>query len=619
MPFRPVWDGKGHPLILGTGGGGSMSTKTKDVEQLAYHGAEMESGSLLSTMRHSAAHVMAAAVLQMFPDAKFGIGPAIENGFYYDFELPRPITPEDFPEIEERMRRLVEEDHPFIREEISRQQAKEMFRDQPYKLEIIDDLPEDAVISIYKMAHFTDLCRGPHVESTGKIGPFKLLSVASAYWRGDEKRPQLQRIYGTAFPTQEELDDYLWRLEEAKRRDHRKIGKDLELFMISDEVGPGLVLWLPKGSIIRRELENFIVKAETRGGYQHVYTPHIAKLDLYKISGHWQHYRDSMFPPMVLEDGEEYELRPMNCPHHIMIYKHSLRSYRDLPLRIAELGTVYRYEKSGELTGMSRVRGFTINDAHIFCRPEQLKDEFIKVIQLMHEVYRAVGFHDYVYRLSLRDPSDKEKYVEGDEMWNNAENAIRQALDELGADYVEAEGEAAFYGPKLDVMVRDVLGREFAASTNQLDFYLPERFDLEYIDADGERRRPVMIHRAPIGSMERFFAFLTEQHAGAFPVWLSPVQVVVIPIADRHIPYAEEVASAFSRHNVRVNVDARNERMNAKIRDAQMHKIPYMLIVGDKEAQAGTVAVRKRSGEDLKGQPVQDVVQMVLDDIREYK
>ena len=618
MPFRPVRDGKGHPLILGIGGG-PMSTKAKDIEQLAYHGAEMESGSLLSTMRHSAAHVMAAAVLQMFPDAKFGIGPAIENGFYYDFELPRPITPEDFPEIEERMRRLIEEDHPFIREEISRQQAKEMFRDQPYKLEIIDDLPEDAVISIYKMAHFTDLCRGPHVESTGKIGPFKLLSVASAYWRGDEKRPQLQRIYGTAFPTQEELDDYLWRLEEAKRRDHRKIGKDLELFMISDEVGPGLVLWLPNGSIIRRELENFIVKAEAREGYQHVYTPHIAKLGLYKTSGHWQHYRDAMFPPMVLEDGEEYELRPMTCPHHIMIYKHSLRSYRDLPLRIAELGTVYRYEKSGELTGMSRVRGFTINDAHIFCRPDQLKEEFIRVIQLMHEVYRAVGFHDYVYRLSLRDPSDKEKYVEGDEMWNNAENAIRQALDELGAEYVEAEGEAAFYGPKLDVMVRDVLGREFAASTNQLDFYLPERFDLEYIDADGERRRPVMIHRAPIGSMERFFAFLTEQHAGAFPVWLSPVQVVVIPIADRHIPYAEEVASAFSRHNVRVNVDARNERMNAKIRDAQMQKIPYMLIVGDREAQAGTVAVRKRSGEDLKGQPVQDVVQMVLDDIREYK
>ncbi|MDP9352098.1 MAG: threonine--tRNA ligase, partial [Chloroflexota bacterium] len=516
-----------------------MSTEVRpSAENQAYHGGEMEKAmSPLDTMRHSAAHLMAAAVLELFPDAKFGYGPPIGNGFYYDFELSRSLTPEDFPEIEARMQRLVESDQPFVRAEVSRAEALGEFEYQPYKVETINDLPGEATISTYTVGHFTDLCRGPHVQSSGQVGPFKLLSVAAAYWRGDEKRPQLQRLYATAFSTQAELDDHLWRMEEAKKRDHRKIGKDLDLFMVSEQVGGGLVIWLPKGATIRRELENFIVRAEERAGYKHLYSPHIGKKELYETSGHWQHYRDSMYSPIQI-DEEEYILRPMNCPHHIIAYKNGLHSYRELPLRLAELGTVYRYEKSGELTGMSRVRGFTINDAHIFCRPDQLREEFVRVVELISELYSAVGFRDYVYRVSLRDPADTEKYVGGDEMWATAENAIRNALDSIGAEYIEAVGEAAFYGPKLDIMVRDVLGREFAASTNQVDLYLPERFDLEYVDADGSRQRPAMIHRAPIGSLERFFAFLTEQHAGAFPVWLSPVQAVVIPIADRHAEYA---------------------------------------------------------------------------------
>ncbi len=596
-----------------------MSTEVSPgVENQVYHGGDMKVFSPLDTMRHSAAHIMASAVLEMFPDAKFAYGPPIENGFYYDFELPRSLTPEDFPEIEKRMRRLIESGEPFVREEISRERALEMFADQPYKVETINLLPENETISIYTVGPFTDLCRGPHVENSGRIGPVKLLSLAAAYWRGDENRPQLQRLYATAWPTQGELDEYLWRLEEARKRDHRKIGKDLDLFMVSEQVGGGLVLWLPKGATIRRELENFIVRAEQRAGYKHVYTPHIGKIDLYKTSGHWQHYRDSMYSPIEVEE-EEYILRPMNCPHHIVAYKHGLHSYRELPIRLAELGTVYRYEKSGELTGMSRVRGFTINDAHIFCRPDQLREEFVRVVELIQELYHAVGFRDYVYRVSLRDPADTEKYVGGDEMWAVAEDAIRDALDSIGAEYVEAVGEAAFYGPKLDVMVRDVLGREFAASTNQVDLYLPEAFELEYVDADGSRKRPAMIHRAPIGSLERFFAFLTEQHAGAFPVWLSPVQAVVIPIADRHTEYAEEVAANLRGEDIRVEVDARSERMQHKIREAQLQKVPYMLVVGDREREAGAAAVRLRSGEDLKAQPISEVLRMITKDIKERR
>ena len=596
-----------------------MSTQVESgAENQAYHGGEMVEMSPIDRMRHSAAHIMAAAVLEMFPDARFAYGPPIENGYYYDFELPRSLTPDDFAEIEERMARLVKADEPFVREELSRERALELFADQPYKIETIHDLPESATISTYQVGQFTDLCRGPHVPTSSGVGPFKLLSVAAAYWKGDEKRPQLQRLYATAWPTAQELEDYLWRLEEAKKRDHRRIGRDQGLFMTSEQVGGGLVIWLPKGATIRRELENFIVRAEERAGYQHVYSPHIAKIDLYKTSGHWQHYRDSMYSPIKI-DEEEYILRPMNCPHHIIAYKHDLHSYRELPLRLAELGTVYRYEKSGELTGMSRVRGFTINDAHIFCRPDQLRDEFVRVVELIQELYQAVGFRDYTYRVSLRDPADTEKYVGGDEMWAIAENAIRDALNSIDAEYVEAVGEAAFYGPKLDIMVRDVLGREFAASTNQVDLYLPERFDLEYVDADGSRQRPAMIHRAPIGSLERFFAFLTEQHAGAFPVWLSPVQAVVIPIADRHAEYAESVAATLRAENIRVEVDGRSERMQHKIRDAQMQKTPYMLVVGDREAEAGAAAVRLRDGTDLKAQPLAEVIRLIGADIREHR
>ena len=597
-----------------------MSTGVSpSAENQVYHGGEMEkSMSPLDTMRHSAAHLLASAVLEMFPDAKFAYGPPIESGYYYDFELPRSLTPDDFPEIEERIRRLVAADDPFVREEVSRDRALEMFAAQPYKVETINDLPEDATISTYTVGHFTDLCRGPHVERSAEVGPFKLLSLAAAYWKGDERRPQLQRLYATAFPTQEELEGYLWRLEEAKKRDHRRIGKDLGLYMLDERVGGGLVIWLPKGAVIRRELESFIVRAEERAGYKHVYTPHLGKIDLFKTSGHWQHYRDSMYSPIRVEE-EEYILKPMNCPFHIVAYQHDLHSYRELPIRLAELGTVYRYEKSGELTGMSRVRGFTINDAHIFCRPDQVAEEFVGVVNLIQELYDAVGFRDYVYRVSLRDPADKEKYVEGDEMWDQAEGAIREALDSIGAEYVEAVGEAAFYGPKLDIMVRDVLGREFAASTNQVDFYLPERFGLEYVDADGSRKRPVMIHRAPIGSLERFFAFLTEQHAGAFPVWLSPVQAVVIPIADRHVEYAQEVAGKLRAEDIRVEVDGRNERMQHKIREAQLQKVPYMLVVGDREAEAGAAAVRLRSGEDLKAQPLTEILRMIKEDIRERR
>ena len=596
-----------------------MSTQVESgAENQAYHGGEMVEMSPIDRMRHSAAHIMAAAVLEMFPDARFAYGPPIENGYYYDFELPRSLTPDDFAEIEERMARLVKADEPFVREELSRERALELFADQPYKVETIHDLPESATISTYQVGQFTDLCRGPHVPTSSGVGPFKLLSVAAAYWKGDEKRPQLQRLYATAWPTAQELEDYLWRLEEAKKRDHRRIGRDQGLFMTSEQVGGGLVIWLPKGATIRRELENFIVRAEERAGYRHVYSPHIAKIDLYKTSGHWQHYRDSMYSPIKI-DEEEYILRPMNCPHHIIAYKHDLHSYRELPLRLAELGTVYRYEKSGELTGMSRVRGFTINDAHIFCRPDQLRDEFVRVVELIQELYQAVGFRDYAYRVSLRDPADTEKYVGGDEMWAIAEDAIRDALDSINAEYVEAVGEAAFYGPKLDIMVRDVLGREFAASTNQVDLYLPERFELEYVDADGSRQRPAMIHRAPIGSLERFFAFLTEQHAGAFPVWLSPVQAVVIPIADRHAEYAESVAATLRAEGIRVEVDGRSERMQHKIRDAQMQKTPYMLVVGDREADAGAAAVRLRDGTDLKAQPLAEVIRLIGADIREHR
>jgi threonyl-tRNA synthetase len=561
--------------------------------------------SPLQRMRHSAAHIMAEAVQSIFPDAKFAIGPAIEDGFYYDMELPRALSPDDFPEIERRMAESIAKKHPFIQSKWPREQALHYFkeRNQPYKIEIIENLP-DAEVGIYQQGPFLDLCRGPHVENTGQIGPVKLMRVAGAYWRGDEHRPMLQRLYGTAWFSQEDLDQYLWRLEEARKRDHRKIGKDLELFMVSDEVGAGLPLWLPKGAVVRRLLEDYIVNVEREQGYQHVYTPNLGKLDLYKTSRHWYHYRDTMYPPMEMESGEELILRPMNCPHHFEIYKHKMRSYRELPVRIAELGTMYRLEKSGELSGLSRVRAMTLNDAHIFCTPEQMLPEFKRVVRLVQDVYKVMGFEQYRYRLSLRDPKDKEKFVDNDAMWQQAEAALRQALDELELDYYEGIGEAAFYGPKLDVQVANVLGKEESISTVQIDFAQPENFQLEYIGEDGQPHRPVILHRGIISTMERFMAFLIENYAGNFPVWLAPVQAMVIPIADRHLSYAEEVAAKLRAAAMRVEVDSRGERMNAKVRDAQLQKIPYMLVVGDREAADGAVSLRLRSNENIGAVPL---------------
>ena len=564
----------------------------------------------LQRMRHSAAHVMAEAVQELFPGARFAIGPAIEDGFYYDMELPRPVTPEDLPAIEERMRASIAADYPFVHSEWPRKKALKYFKehDQPYKIELIENLPGETV-GIEEQGPFLDLCRGQHVASTGEIGPFKLMRVAGAYWRGDEKRPMLQRIYGTAWFTQEDLDAYLERLEEAKRRDHRKVGRDLDLFMISEDVGAGLPLWLPKGATVRRLLEEYILDLERRQGYQHVYTPNLAKLDLYKTSGHWEHYHESMYPPMEMESGEELVLRPMNCPHHIQIYRQKMRSYRDLPVRIAELGTMYRLERSGELSGLSRVRAMTLNDAHIFCTPEQILPEFKKAVRLIQQIYRDMGFEQYNYRLSLRDPNDKEKFVDNDRMWEQSEAALRQALKELDIQYYESVGDAAFYGPKLDVQVANVLGKDETISTVQIDFTLPERFGLEYIGEDGQPHQPVMIHRGGISTLERFMAFLIENYAGAFPLWLAPVQAVVIPISDeKHGEYAESVAERLREAGLRAEVDTRHERMNAKVRDAQLQKVPYMLVVGDKEAAADAVAVRLRSNENLGAVPIAEFI-----------
>ncbi len=569
----------------------------------------------LHRMRHSASHVMAQAVLSLFPEAKFAIGPAIENGFYYDFDLPRSLTPEDLAVIEQRMRETVAADAPFEHEEATKEEARKLFAAQPYKLELIDDIEGDTV-SIYKQDGFVDLCAGPHVERTSEVKAFKLTNVAGAYWRGDEHRPMLQRIYGALFETQAELDDHLRRLEEAQQRDHRRLGRELELFMSSSLVGAGLPLWLPKGATIRRVLEEWITKEERQAGYLHVYTPDIAKRELYEKSGHWEHYNELMFPPMQLEH-EEMVLRPMNCPHHILIYSSKLRSYRDLPVRIAELGTMYRFEKSGVMGGLTRVRVMTLNDAHIFCRPDQIGSEFAGVVSLMEKAYRVLGISEYSYRLSLRDPSDKEKYVDNDAMWDLGEQKLREAMNALGLPHVEAAGEAAFYGPKVDVQIRDVLGREETLSTIQLDFHLPERFALTYIGEDGREHQPVMIHRGVISTMERMTAYLIERYAGAFPLWLAPVQAVVVPIADRHIEYAGKVAETLKQADLRVEVDDRNERMNAKIRDAQLQKVPYMLVVGDREAEADAVNVRLRSGENLGAMPVGDVLERMQREVAE--
>ena len=567
----------------------------------------------LYRMRHSAAHIMAEAVLEMFPEAKFAIGPPIDNGFYYDFELPRALTPEDLPEIEGRMRERIASDVGFEHSEMSKADALERFAGQPFKIELIEGIADDHV-SLYRQGEFVDLCEGPHVEHAAQVPPFKLTSVAGAYWRGDEKRPMLQRIYGAMFETQEELDDYLARIEEAARRDHRKLGRELELFTSSDLVGAGLPTLLPKGATIRRLLEEYILKQEREAGYQHVYSPVLGKVDLYKTSGHWEHYRDGMFPPMKLEH-EEMVLRPMNCPHHILVYQTQLHSYRELPLRIAEIGTMYRYEKSGVVGGLSRVRAMALNDAHIFCRPDKIKPEIAGVMRLVERAYATLGIKDYVYRLSLRDPADTEKYVQDDELWSVAERELREAMDELGLPYYEGVGEAAFYGPKIDIQIRDMMGREETMSTVQVDRHLPNKFDLEYIGEDGAKHRPVMIHRGIIGTMERMMAYLIELYAGAFPAWLAPVQAIVIPIADRHADYAHEVLASLRAAGLRAEIDGRSERMNSKSRDAQLQKIPYMLVVGDREAEAQAVAVRTRAGEDLKSMPVFQFIDRLQDEI----
>ena len=566
----------------------------------------------LQRMRHSAAHVMAEAVQSIFPEAQFAIGPAIEDGFYYDMELPRSLTPDDLPAIEARMRDSIAANHPFRQSKWPRAEALAYFakHDQPYKVEIIENLP-DPEVGIYQHGPFVDLCRGPHVETTGQIGPFKLLRVAGAYWRGDEHNPMLQRLYGTAWFTQEELDRYLWQQEEARKRDHRKLGRELNLFTFSEDVGPGIPLFFPKGEIIRHEMESYVRETQERYGYQHVWTSNIARIRLYKRSKHWDHYRESMFPkmqeerdrhpgesPEELEDNS-FELKPMNCPSHFLLYKSQLHSYRELPIRYAEFATLYRYEKAGELTGLTRVRSLTQDDSHIFLTHDQITSEFSSLIQLIREILGTYGLTDYRMRLSLPDLTDQAKYHGDIAIWEQAVADLREALDSQHLDYEPVEGEAAFYGPKMDLMARDALGREWQLSTIQLDLIQPRNFDLEYIGEDGQPHRPAIIHRAIMGSTERFMGVLIEHYAGAFPVWLSPVQAMVIPIADRHNDYAAEVADAVRKAGMRVEMDLRAERMNAKVRDAQLQKIPYMLIVGDKETANHTVSLRLRTNENI--------------------
>jgi threonyl-tRNA synthetase len=516
------------------------------------------------------------------------------------------------------MKAVIDQDLRFEYSEYTRDAALAMNVNEPLKLEIIEQIPDGEIVSTYRHGDFEDLCAGPHVESSGNIPAFKLLNVAGAYWRGDVKRPMLQRIYGTAFESQTALDDFLHRLEESKSRDHRVIGRELGLFTTSELVGAGLPLWLPKGATIRRILEEYILGRERLEGYMHVYTPNLAKIELYKTSGHWDHYQDDMFSPMELEN-EEMVLRPMNCPHHILIYSHELRSYRDLPIRIGEIGNMYRYEKSGVVGGLSRVRAMALNDAHIFCTPTQVKQEFSNVMRLVETSYSTLGITDYSYRLSLRDTNDQDKYVEGDSMWDMAEQMLREVMTELDLDYIEAPGEAAFYGPKVDIQVRDVLGREETFSTIQIDFHLPNQFDLAFIDQDGQSHRPVIIHRGVLSTMERLVAYLIELYGGAFPTWLSPVQAVVVSIADRHISYAENVKSQLLQAGIRVEADTRNERMNSKIREAQLQKIPYMLIVGDREEKSDSVSVRLRSGEDLGAIPIQELTTRIVAETARYE
>ena len=554
-----------------------------------------KSAEALQIMRHSTAHLMAHALTRLFPGIHFGVGPAIESGFYYDTDKEVQLTEEDLPAIEKEMKKIISQNYPIIRREVSREEALELFAHDPYKVELIRDLPEDEVISVYQQEDFTDLCRGVHVPSTGKIKVFKLLSLAGAYWRGNSDNKMMQRVYGTAFFNQADLDEFLRLREEARERDHRKLGKELGLFMVSQEVGSGLPFWLPKGATIRRVIERYIMDKEISLGYDHVYTPIMAKVDLYKTSGHWAHYKDDMFPPMDMGDGEMLVLRPMNCPHHMMIYKDDVHSYRELPIRIAELGMMHRYEKSGALSGLQRVREMTLNDAHIFVRPDQIKSEFLRVLDLIKEVYADFGITDYRFRLSYRDPENKEKYFDDDQMWEKAQAMLKEAMDEYGLEYFEAIGEAAFYGPKLDIQFKTAIGIEETMSTIQLDFLLPERFDLTYVGEDGQdTHRPVVIHRGVVSTMERFVAYLIEEYKGAFPTWLAPVQAVIIPVnLDAHGDRVQEIYETLKNQGFRVEMDLRNEKLGYKIRAAQTSKVPYQIVIGDQEVAEGSVNIRR--------------------------
>jgi len=574
----------------------------------------------LERIRHSASHVMAQAVLEIFPEGKLAIGPAIEDGFYYDFDLPRNLTPEDLEQIEARMKEIIKGKHPFEYRELEREEALAMFKDQPYKLELIADLPDDEPISIYSHDTFIDLCRGPHVENTARIkaNAVKLMSVAGAYWRGDEHRPMLQRIYGTAWNNKSELDAYLKKLKDLEARDHRRLIKELDLVSFHEETGAGLALWHPKGGRMRVVIEDYWRKLHYEGGYEIVFTPHIGRANLWETSGHLNFYRDSMYSPMDIE-GQEYYLKPMNCPFHIMMYKSQTRSYRDLPLRWAELGTVYRYERSGTLHGLSRVRGFTQDDAHIICTPDQIDDEILRVLDFSINLLRGFGFEEFRFDLSVRDPATPDKYAGSNDMWQQAEASLARALNARNLPYKRMEGEAVFYGPKIDIHIKDAVGRTWQLTTIQFDFNLPGRFDMTFVGEDGQEHRPYMVHRALLGSIERFFGILVEHYAGAFPVWLMPVQAAVIPIADRHNAYAEQVLAQLHAAGIRAEADLSTDRMNNKIRQAQVQKIPYMLVIGDREQEAQEVNLRLRDGSQPGSLGVADLIVQIQDAVREHR
>ncbi|MFD1851919.1 threonine--tRNA ligase [Oceanobacillus bengalensis] len=597
-----------------------------DLRRELHHGGAVEiltykNDEAIDVMRHSTAHLMAQAIKRLYDDVKFGVGPVIEEGFYYDMDMAHKITPEDLPKIEKEMKRIIDENLEIKRVEVSREEAIERFKaiGDDLKLELIEAIPEGEQVTIYEQGEYFDLCRGIHVPTTSKVKAFKLLSISGAYWRGDSNNKQLQRIYGTAFEKPAQLEEHLRILEERKERDHRKLGKELDIFTVSQKVGQGLPLWLPKGATIRRTIERYIVDLEERLGYDHVYTPVLGSKELYETSGHWDHYQDDMFPPMEM-DNETLVLRPMNCPHHMMVFKNKLWSYRQMPVRIAELGTMHRYEMSGALAGLQRVRAMTLNDAHIFARPDQLKEEFVRVVELIQHVYKDFGIEDYYFRLSYRDPEDKEKYIDNDEMWEKTQSTLKQTMEDLNLEYVEAEGEAAFYGPKLDVQVKTALGKDETLSTVQLDVLLPERFDLTYIGEDGKEHRPVVIHRGVVSTMERFVAFLIEEYKGAFPTWLAPVQLKVIPVSPQvHLDYAKEVVDKLKFQGVRVELDERDEKIGYKIREAQTQKVPFMLVLGDKEIEDNAVNVRRYGEQKSETFAFSDFEALIKAEINERK